>query len=130
MNRVFLAAGLLFCLVLAGCGSWFKDHQQDRVASAEARRVQVEVVARDNRCEPAVLAVDREGRAVQILFRVTSVGKEHHFLIPGLGVRQTIRAGATVEVPVVVEQSSIYEYACTSLRWIGPLTSTGKLAIK
>jgi hypothetical protein len=108
----------------------FADQRASRVASAEAKRIEFDVVARDNRCEPAVLALDREGRAVQIVFRVTSVGREHRFLIPGLGVRQTVRADTTVEVPVVAEESWIYEYACTSLPWIGPMTSTGKLAIK
>jgi hypothetical protein len=95
-----------------------------------AKRIAFEVVARDNRCEPTVLAVDREGGAVVMDFQVTSVGKNHVFLIPDLGVLKWIPADNRLEFPVLVERSGIHEFACTSSSWIGPLTSTGKLAIK
>ncbi len=96
----------------------------------EVKRVTFEVVARENHCEPGVLAADRDGRALVLDFRVTSVGKNHMFLIPSLNVRRSIPAGTRLDIPVLVEHSGIHEFACTAFGWIGPLTSTGKLAIK
>ncbi len=118
---------VLVFMVLAGCG---RAQYAPPNVPPEVRRVAFEIVARGNRCEPAVLAADREGHALVLDFRVTSVGKTHMFLIPDLGVRRSIPAGTRLDIPVLVEQSGIHEFACTSFRWIGPLTSTGKLAIK
>jgi hypothetical protein len=94
------------------------------------KRIAFEVVARENRCEPTVLAVDREGGAVVMDFQVTSVGKNHVFLIPDLGVLKWVSAGTRLEFPVLVERSGIHDFACTSYSWIGPFTNRGKLAIK
>jgi len=88
------------------------------------------VVARENRCEPSVMAADRGGRAAILTFQVTSVGKDHFFLIPGLGVRQNVPAGTTAAIQVLAGRSGVYDVACTSQRWIGPFATTGKLAIK
>jgi heme/copper-type cytochrome/quinol oxidase subunit 2 len=76
------------------------------------------------------MAVDREGRAVLLTFRVTSVGKEHVFLIPDLSVRRRIPADSQVDIQLLADRSGIYEYACTSRPWIGPFATTGKLAVK
>jgi len=97
---------------------------------ADAKRVVFEVVARGNRCEPSVMAVDREGRAVLVTFQVVSVGKEHVFLIPDLFVRRRIPADSRVDIQMLADRSGIYEYACNSQPWIGPFAATGKLAIK
>jgi hypothetical protein len=118
---------VLVLVVLAGCA---RAQQAPPTVPAEVKRIAFDVVARGNRCEPAVLAADREGRSLVLDLRVTSVGKTHMFLIPDLGVRRSIPAGTRLDIPVLVERSGIHEFACTSFRWIGPLTSTGKLAIK
>ncbi len=119
---------VLVLLVMAACA---RAQQAPAPAfPADVKRVTFEVVARDNHCEPAVLAADREGRSMVLDFRVTSVGKSHLFLIPDLDVQRSIPAGTRLDIPVLVERSGIHEFACTSSRWIGPLTSTGKLAIK
>jgi len=117
-------------LLLAGCGRLFAERVPPASAPEGVPRVTFEVVARDNRCEPAVLAADREGRAILITFKVTSVGKAHFFLIPDLGIRVAIPAGTEVSIPVLVERSGIFRYGCTGSRWLTPLASKGKLAVK
>jgi hypothetical protein len=114
----------------AGCGRLFAERTPTAAAPDDVKRVTFEIVARENRCEPAVLAADREGRAILITFKVNSVGKQHWFIIPDLGVRMRIPAGTEVSIPVVVEWSWLYEYGCTAHRWLGPFDSKGKLAIK
>jgi hypothetical protein len=114
----------------AGCGRLLAERTPTAAAPDDVKRVTFEIAARENRCEPAVLAADREGRALLITFKVNSVGKQHWFIIPDLDVRKTIPAGTEVSIPVVVERSGIYEYGCTGLRWLGLLDSKGKLAIK
>jgi hypothetical protein len=123
---MILAAALL----VSGCGGLFGDRMPDVVNPAQARRVTIEVVARDNRCEPGVIAVDRLGRAVMIIFQVTSVGKEHRFLIPDLSVRRRVPPDSREEIQILADRSGVYEYACTSQPWIGPFATPGKLAIK
>jgi len=114
----------------AGCGRLFAEKTPTATAPDDVKRVTFEIVARDNRCEPATLAADREGRALMIIFKVNSVAKQHVFLIPDLGVRKTVPAGTEVTIPVVAERSGIYEFGCTGLKWLGPFDSKGKLAIK
>ncbi len=118
-------------LVLAsGCGLLLPERTPKATGTEELKRVTFEIVARNNRCEPVVLAANREGRALLINFKVNSVGKQHWFIIPELDVRKTIPAGSEVTIPVVAEWSGIFEYGCTGLRWLGPLDSKGKLAIR
>ncbi len=117
-------------VLAAGCGRLFGERMPAATAPEDVRRLTFEVVARDNRCEPAILAADREGRALLITFTVTSVGKPHMFLIPDLDIRVTIPADSRVSIPVLVERSGLYAYGCTGFRWLTPLTSKGKLAIK
>ncbi len=121
---------MILVLSVAGCARWFADHVPTEGIPAGMKQITFEIIARDNRCEPSVLALDREGRALLITFQVTSVGKMHKFLIPNLGVRKTIPAGGQVSIPVIADRSGIYEYACTSHPWIGPFTAEGKLAIR
>jgi hypothetical protein len=120
---------LLVLSLAAGCGA-LSEKTPTAAAPEDVKRVTFEIVARKNRCEPAVLAADREGRGLLITFKVSSVGKQHWFIIPDLGVRKTIPAGTEVAMPVVAESSGIFEYGCTGMRWLGPLDSKGKLAIK
>jgi cupredoxin-like protein len=117
-------------LLLIGCGRLFKDHLPEESAPADLKRVTFEIVARDNRCEPVVLAADRDGRSLMLTLQVTSVGKQHIFQIPDLGIRKTIPADFQIAIPVIADRSGVYDYACNSVPWISPLTATGKLAIK
>ncbi len=130
MNLQRAGVRVMVLVLAAGCGRLLAETTPRATAPDDVRRVTFEIVARDSRCEPAVLAADREGRSLLINFKVNSVGKQHWFIIPDLGVRKTIPAGNEVTIPVVVEQSGIYEYGCTGLRWLGPLDSKGKLAIR
>jgi Cupredoxin-like domain len=117
-------------LLTGGCGRLFSDLAPPMFRPADAKQLTIEVVARANRCEPEVMAVDREGRAVLVTFQVMSVGKEHVFLIPDLSLRRRIPADSRIDIQVLADRSGIYEYACNSQPWIGPFVSTGKLAIK
>ena len=117
-------------VLMAGCGALFADRTPSLNAPADIRRVTFEIVARGNRCEPSVLAVDREGRAILITFQVTSVGKEHVFRIPDLDIRKTVPADTVVSIPVVADRSGIYQYACGGSAWLGLLHAKGKLAIR
>jgi hypothetical protein len=130
VQRIRAIAISLVLLATGGCGWLFPDRVPSVLSPAEVRRVTIDVVARNNRCEPAVLAVDRDGRAVMVTLQVNSVGKEHVFLIPDLHVRQRIAAGSQKEIQLLADRSGIYEYACNSQPWIGPFVTTGKLAIK
>ena len=130
MNRCAVLAVVAMTLLSAGCGRLFKDQLPGGNAPADLKRIRFDIVARGNRCEPTVLAADRAGRSVLITFQVTSEGKSHVFQIPDLEVRKTVPAGTQIAIPVVADRSGIYAYACNSVPWIGPLTATGKLAIK
>lgn len=121
---------LVMMILLLGCASLFGDRMPSGNVPAGVKRVSFEVVARGNRCEPSVLAVDREGGAVLITFQVMSVEKQHIFLISDLDVRVTVPEDMMVSVPVLADRSGIYTYACTGLPWIGLFTAKGKLAIK
>jgi hypothetical protein len=116
--------------LVGGCSYFFPERAPFALNPAEARRITFDVVARDNRCEPSVLALDREGRSVLVTFEVTSVGKEHYFLIPGLAVRRQVAAGTTLSIQVLADRSGVFEIACNSQPWIGPFATKGKLAIK
>ena len=124
----FLA--LVMVVLFMGCASHFADRTPNAIAPAGVKRVTFDMVARGSQCEPAIFAVDREGGSILITFQVTSVGKQHKFLIPDLDVRMTVPEGMMVSIAVLADRSGIYEYACTGLRWIGPFTAKGKLAIK
>ena len=121
---------LVMVALFMGCASLFADRAPTATAPADVKRVTYEIVARDNRCEPSVLAADREGLAILITFQVTSVGKQHKFLIPDLNIRTTVPDGTMVTIPVLADRSGIYKYACTGLSWIGLFDAKGKLAIK
>jgi hypothetical protein len=120
---------MLMLWLAVGCGL-LAESAPRAAAPEDVKSVMFEIVARNNRCEPGVLAADRGGRSLLINFKVNSVGKQHWFIIPDLQVRMTIPAGEEVTIPVVAEWSGIFEYGCTGLRWLGPFDSKGKLAIK
>jgi len=125
--------GVLIGLALVsggGCGYFFPERTPFALNPADVRRIAFDVVARNNQCEPAVMAVDREGRSAMITFQVTSVGKEHFFLIPDLQVRKSVAADTTLSIQVLADRSGVFEFACNSQPWIGPFATKGKLAIK
>jgi len=131
MNRRYAGAlGLVLALWLAvGC-ALLPENIPKVMAPDDVKRITFEIVARNGHCEPAVVAADREGRSLLINFKVNSVGKDYWFIIPELYVRKMVPAGTEMTIPVVAEWSGIFEFGCTGLRWLGPLDSKGKLAIK
>jgi hypothetical protein len=122
--------GLLVALLATGCSWLFGEHVPPSQTSTEVKRVSFQIVARGGRCEPAVLAADREGGPLLIVFDVTSVGGDHFFLVPDVGIRKLVPAGTRLEIPYLAQRSGVFEIACTSARLITPFTRTGKLAIK
>ncbi|HTU03696.1 MAG TPA: hypothetical protein VMG58_17820, partial [Candidatus Sulfotelmatobacter sp.] len=115
------------CILAVGCA----ERMPPTPPSGDViKRETFEIVARDNRCTPEVLAADRGGRSVLITLQVTSVGKGHWFLIPDGDVRRWVPAGMQLTIPFVVEASVVVKYACASSRWITPFTHTGKLAVR
>jgi len=120
----------LVALLATGCGSLFGEHVPSSATSQEVKRVTFQIVARDGRCEPAVLAADREGRGLLVVFTVTSVGGDHYFLVSDVGIRKLVPAGTQAEISYLADRSGIFDMACTSSRIMTPLTAKGKLAIK
>lgn len=121
---------LVGVLTLTGCARLMPENQPRSTVPTDVPHVRFEIVAQDGRCTPAVLAADRQGRAVVLTFLVTSVDRAHFFLVPGAKIRKEVPANTRVEVTWLADRSGVHEYACTSGRWIGPLTATGKLAVK
>lgn len=124
----FLA--VLAGLVLGGCGGFLSERAPRASAPSDMRRIVFEIVAQNGRCEPSVLAADRDGRALLITFQVTGSDRPYYFVVPGADIRKEIPVNTRVEIPWIADRSGIHEYACTSNRWITPFTPTGKLAIK
>jgi hypothetical protein len=89
-------------MLLAACGRL--ERTPPATTAGEVKRVTFEVVARGNRCEPEVLAADREGRSVLLTFQVVSAEKSHLFLVPDLGVRREVPAGTRVDIPVLADR--------------------------
>lgn len=97
---------------------------------AEAKRLSFTMVARNHRCEPSVLAVDREGRSVLVRINIRSDGAGHVFSIPELEVRRYLESNQEATVEFLAERSGIFEFGCTRFPWISPLDHKGKLAIR
>jgi len=121
---------LLGLLSMTGCARLMPENLPRAAMPADVPHVRFEIVAQGGRCTPSVLAADRQGRAVVLTFQVTSVDRAHFFLVPGASIRKEIPANTRVEISWLADRSGVHEYACTSGRWIGPLTPTGKLAVK
>lgn len=122
--------GLLAALLATGCGRIFGEYVPPSLTSTQVKQVSFQIIARDGRCEPAVLAADREGGPLLIVFEVTSVGGDSFFLVSDVGIRKLVPANTRVEIPYLADRSGIFEIACTSSRIMTPFTRTGKLAIK
>ena len=88
------------------------------------------MIARNYRCEPSVIAVDREGRSALVTVTIRSDGARHVFSIPDLEVRRYLEPGQEMTVEFLAERSGVFAYGCTKFPWISPIDHKGKLAIK
>lgn len=122
--------GVLTALLATGCSWLYGEHVPPSLTSTQVKQVSFQITARGGRCEPAVLAADREGGPLLILFEVTSRGGDYFFLVPDAGIRKLVPADTRLEIPYLAQGSGIFEMACTSSRIMTPFTSIGKLAIK
>lgn len=117
-------------IAITGCTSFFPEISPPAGIPTEAKRLSVAMIARDYRCDPSVIAVDREGRSALVKVTIRSDGARHIFSIPDLDVRRYIEPGEEVTVEFLAERSGVFKYGCTRFPWVGPFDHKGKLAIK
>jgi len=121
---------LLPILAISGCASLFPEISPLAGAPSEAKRLSFTMVARNYRCEPSVIAVDREGRSALVKVTIRSEGVRHIFSIPDLGIRRYLQPGQEATVEFLAERSGVFDFGCTRFPLITPLDHKGKLAIK
>ena len=121
---------LLPVIAITGCASLFPETSPPAGAPAEAKRLTFTMVARNYRCEPSVIAVDREGRSALVKVTIRSEGARHIFSIPDLHIRRYLDPGKEVTVEFLAERSGVFDFGCTRFPLITPLDHKGKLAIK
>ncbi len=121
---------LLSAIAIAGCTPLFPETFPPTGASPDVKRLSFSMVARNYRCEPSVLAVDREGRSALVRVTVRSEGARHIFSIPDLEIRRYLEPGKETTVEFLAERSGIFSFGCTRFPLITPLDHKGKLAIK
>jgi hypothetical protein len=118
----------LALLLASGCTRLFPERIPAPRAPADAQRFAFDLVARNDRFVPEVIAVDREGRAVLVTLRVRAEGRPCAFTIWALGVRRYLKANETAALTVTAERSGIYAFGCTALGAVFGIK--GRLAIK
>jgi len=121
---------LLPILAITGCAGLFPDTSPPAGAPSEAKRLSFTIVARNYRCEPSVIAVDREGKSALVKMTIRSEGARQVFSIPDLGIRRYLQPGQEVTVEFLAERSGVFDFGCTRFPLITPLDHKGKLAIK
>ena len=121
---------LLLAVSLTGCASLFPESSPPTGAPAAPKRLSFTMIARNYRCEPSVMAVDREGRSALVRVTVRSDGVRHIFSIPDFEIRRYLEPGQEVTVEFLAERSGVFDYGCTRFPVITPLDHKGKLAIK
>ena len=134
-RAVLGAAACAAALLAAACGEVFPLFPEKAPvlrAGEGLKEAKFRIVAKDYTCDPGVIAIDRDGRAIKVTFTVTSVGKEHIFAVPDLDIRRTIPADQESTIEFVADRSGIYEFGCSRFPalWMNPLEKRGKLAIK
>ncbi len=120
----------IVAITMMGCAGLFPESSPPTGAPAGVKRVSFTLVARDFRCEPSVMAVDREGRSALVKVTVRSEGARHVFTIPDLAIRRYVQPGEETTVEFLAERSGVFSFGCTRLPVITPLDHKGKLAIK
>jgi hypothetical protein len=121
---------LLAAIAITGCGGFFPETSPPAGAPAEAKRLTFTIVARNYRCEPSVIGVDREGKSALVKVTVRSEGARHVFSIPDLGIRRYVQPGREATIEFLAERSGVFDFGCTRFPLITPLDHKGKLAIK
>lgn len=117
-------------MVLTGCAMLFPETVPPAGAPAEAKRLSFTMIARNYRCEPSIIAVDREGRSVLVTVTIRSDGARHVFSIPDLEIRRYLEPNQETTVEFLAERSGVFDFGCTRFPLITPLDHKGKLAIK
>ena len=123
-------SGLLLAIAIPGCASLFPETSPPSGAPASAKRLSFTMIARNYRCEPSVMAVDREGRSALVTLTVRSDGARHVFSIPDLGIRRYLEPGQEATIEFLAERSGVFDFSCTRFPVITPLDHKGKLAIR
>lgn len=121
---------LLLANAITGCAGLFPETFPPTGAPASAKRLSFTMIARNYRCEPSVMAVDREGRSALVTLTVRSDGVRHVFSIPDLGIRRYLEPGQEATVEFLAERSGVFDFGCTRFPVITPLDHKGKLAIR
>ena len=119
---------IVACLLATGCSRILPERAPAARVPADAKEFRFELVARGDRFEPEVIAVDREGRAVLVTLKVRAEGRACTFTIWNLGIRRYLKANETAEVAVTAERSGIYEFGCSAFGAVYGIK--GRLAIK
>lgn len=130
MQRFWIWPLALSVMVLTGCAMLFPETTPPSGAPAEAKRLSFTMIASNYRCEPSVIAVDREGKSVLVKVKIRSDGARHIFSIPDLEIRRYLEPDQETTVEFLAERSGIFDFGCTRFPWISPLDHKGKLAIK
>ena len=115
---------------MTGCANLFPEIFPPTGAPPDVKKLSFSMVARNYRCEPSVLAVDREGRSALVKLTVRSEGARHIFSIPDFEIRRFLEPGKETTVEFLAERSGIFSFGCTRFPLITPLDQKGKLAIK
>lgn len=121
---------LLSVIAMMGCANLLPETFPPTGAPPDVKRLSFAMVARNYRCEPSVLAVDREGRSVLVKLTVRSEGARHIFSIPDFEIRRFLEPGKETTVEFLADRSGIFSFGCTRFPLITPLDHKGKLAIK
>lgn len=120
--------GIAICVLAAGCARLLPERAPAPQVPADAKQFRFDLVARNDRFEPEVIAVDREGRAVLVTLKVRAEGRACTFTIWDLGIRRYLQANQEAEVAVTAERSGVYEFGCSALGALYGIK--GRLAIK
>jgi hypothetical protein len=115
---------------LSACARVFPERAPSTGAPADAKRLAFAIVARNYRCEPSVMAVDRGGKSALVTVTIRSEGVRHVFSIPDLGIRRYLEPGQEATVEFLAERSGVFSFGCTRFPVMTPLDHKGKLAVK